>query len=479
MIRFLLHDTLVVERDLDPTLTVLRYLRQRQRRTGSKEGCGAGDCGACTVVIGRVAQGRLRYETANACLMPVSALHGRQLITVEDLRQDGTLHPVQRAVADLHASQCGFCTPGMVMSLFVLQKHSHGWDRHRAEQALAGNLCRCTGYRPILAAARQLCEQPAQDSFTRSEELTVARLNALTATAPGVLTDGVLHCFLPATLQQLAEDYLRYPQARLLAGGTDLTLELASAEQTPPLIALAQVAALQDGQVENDVIQLGAGMTITQCQALLRAAIPAFAQALQRFASRQIRNRGTLGGNIANASPVGDTPPMLLALDAELLLQRGTELRRLPLRAFFLSYRKTALAQSEFIRAILIPRRALTGGFQAWKVSKRADDDISIVFGAFALQIAQGRVRQARVAFGGMDAIPRRAARCEQALVGSPWTRATLEAACQALEQDFTPLSDARASADYRMRVAKNLLRRYYHWFHGEAFSLEVAHDVA
>ncbi|MCW2486068.1 xanthine dehydrogenase small subunit [Candidatus Symbiopectobacterium sp. NZEC127] len=480
MTAFLLNDTVVVERDGDPALTVLHYLRQRKRRTGTKEGCGSGDCGACTVVVGRVEQGRICYETASACLTPLSALQGKQLITVEDLRQEGELHPVQQAVVDLHASQCGFCTPGMVMSLFVLQKQHIGWDRQQAEQALAGNLCRCTGYRPIMDTARQLCEHPTEDSFTRQEANTVARLNALAREVTEVPFGEEQRCFMPTSLEQLAACYLRYPQARLLAGGTDLMLEMAQAGSAPPsAIALEQVETLRDAYTDDNHIHLGAGLTITQCEHRLHAALPAFAQALQRFASRQIRNRATLGGNIANASPIGDTPPMLLALDAGLLLQRGGDLRTIPLREFFLAYRKTALAPGEFIREILIPRGALLDNFRAWKVSKRADDDIAIVFGAFSLHIEQGRIVQARVAFGGMDAIPRRAERCERALLHQPWNRETIMAASQVLAQDFTPLSDARASADYRMQLARNLLLRYFFCLQGEDVTMEVTHHVA
>ncbi|RAT11831.1 MULTISPECIES: xanthine dehydrogenase small subunit [Lonsdalea] len=480
MIQFLMHDARVVERDLDPAMTVLQYLRRRRRRVGTKEGCGSGDCGACTVALGRVEQGRLRYETACACLMPVSALQGKQLITVEDLRQNGKLHPAQQAVVDLHASQCGFCTPGMVMSLFVLQKQSKGWDEKAAEQALAGNLCRCTGYRPIMAAARRLCEHPIEDGFTRNEALTVAQLQALAQTGLETLAEGGRECIIPATLAQLADGYLRYPQARLLAGGTDLMLETAQTTgDRTPVIDLDQVSALRRWRADERYIHLGAGMSLTQCEHRLETLIPAFSHALRRFASRQIRNRGTLGGNVANASPIGDTPPMLLALDAELLLQRGSDTRTLPLRDFFLSYRRTALKASEFIHEILIPRGPLIDLFRAWKVSKRADDDIAIVFGAFAMQFRQGRVTEARVAFGGMDAIPRRAAHCEQALLHQPWNEATVAAACLALEQDFTPLSDARASAEYRMQVAKSLLRRYDGGLQGEADEMEAEDHVA
>lgn len=285
MTAFLLNDTRVVERDGDPALTVLQYLRQRKRRTGTKEGCGSGDCGACTVVLGRVEQGRMCYETASACLTPLSALQGKQVITIEDLRQDGELHPVQQAVVDLHASQCGFCTPGMVMSLFVLQKQCSGWDRQQAEQALAGNLCRCTGYRPIMDAARQLCEHPIADSFTRQEARTVARLNALASEVAVEPSGEEQRCFMPTSLEQLVACYLRYPQARLLAGGTDLMLDMAQAVAAPPpTIALEQVEKLRNAYTDNNHIHLGAGLTITQCEQRLHAALPAFAQVLQRFA---------------------------------------------------------------------------------------------------------------------------------------------------------------------------------------------------
>ncbi|KAA9002802.1 xanthine dehydrogenase small subunit [Affinibrenneria salicis] len=480
MIQFLLNQTLVTERDIDPNMTVLNYLRERRRRPGTKEGCASGDCGACTVTLGRVEQGRMRYETANACLTLISALQGKQLITVEDLRQQGALHPVQQAVVDLHASQCGFCTPGIVMTLFTLQKNSRGWDRQQAELALAGNLCRCTGYRPIMDAARLLCEQPVEDSFSRQAAITVQRLSALQHRRRQTLKEQGNCCFIPKTLGQLADCYRQYPRARLLAGGTDLALEITQAcRPLPLLIALDQVEELQCWQVTEDSIELGAGLSISQCASLLSGLIPSFADLLRRFASQQIRNRGTLGGNIGNASPIGDTPPLLLALDAQLRLQCGDSERRLPLHDFFLAYRQTALREGEFIRSIVIPRGERVSNFRAWKVAKRPDDDISAVAGAFAVCLRDGVVSEARIAFGGMDAIPRRAPRCEQALCGRPWNEATLEAACRVLEQEFTPLSDFRASADYRRQIAGNLLRRYYLSLQGEIPFMGVADYVA
>ncbi|MFS2226001.1 xanthine dehydrogenase small subunit [Pantoea sp. B65] len=480
MIQFLLNQTLVSEQDIDPNLTVLNYLRNHKQRCGSKEGCASGDCGACTVTLGKAVNGEMRYETINSCLTLVSTLQGKQLITVEDLKQGNQLHPVQQAMVDCHASQCGFCTPGFVMSLFTLQKNSRHWDRHQTEEALAGNLCRCTGYRPIVDAARQAGENGADDSFDRQQQQVAQRLTALRSDQLQEIALKGNRCLLPKTVAQLAELYLLHPQARLLAGGTDLSLQITQQYQTLPLlIALEQIEELKQCRLDEQEIVLGAGASLTHCYQLLKTQIPGFAQILQRFASLQVRNQGTLAGNIANASPIGDTPPMLLALNASLILQQGSQQRRLPLEQFFLSYRQTVLQPGEFIRAIVIPKVTASHNFQAWKVSKRLDDDISAVFAAFNLQIEQGVIRDARVAFGGMAAIAKRAAACEQQLCGQPFSSATIEKACRALEQDFQPLSDFRASAGYRLQVAKNLLRRYYHQQCGELTITEVAGYVS
>jgi xanthine dehydrogenase small subunit len=480
MIQFLLNQTLVTEQSLDPETTVLNYLRQNQRRCGTKEGCASGDCGACTVTLGRVEAGKMVYETVNSCITFVSSLQGKQLIAVEDLRQGDELHEVQKALATCHASQCGFCTPGFAMSLFTLQKNSEGWRRQEAEQALAGNLCRCTGYRPIIDAARQVCERPQPDSFAQREAQTVAKLMAIHNGEEQELAFNGNRCLLPKSLDRLAELLLAHPEAKLLAGGTDLALQVTQSYKPLPLvIALDQIAALKACREEEQAIVLGAGASLQSCATLLRPHIPAFAQVLERFASLQIRNRGTLGGNIANGSPIGDTPPMLLALNATLTLQRGSQIRTLPLDEFFVDYRKTALRPGEFILSISVPKVTASQHFRAWKVSKRLEDDISAVFGAFMLERdADGRVTAARIAFGGMAATPKRAVHCESALVGKPLTQQSLALACRALEQDFTPLSDFRASAAYRLQVAKNLLRRYHASLTEELTLLEVTDYV-
>ncbi len=460
MIQFLLNQTLKNESAIDPNTTVLNYLRRDLGRCGTKEGCASGDCGACTVVLAEPDGDQLRYRSVNACLTFVSALHGKQLITVEDLKQQGELHSVQQAMVDCHGSQCGFCTPGFVMSMFCLQKNGESYHREQAKQALAGNLCRCTGYRPILAAAQQACGSKTSDSFDRHQQQTLQRLQAIPAATP--LAAAGKRCLLPQTLEELATLYQQHPQARLLAGGTDLALEVTQRHQDLPLmIAIGHIEALKQVSRQDDRLILGAGATLSDLYPLLANYHPAFGELLARFASQQIRNLGTLGGNIANASPIGDAAPLLLALDAHLILRCGAVRRELPLSDFFLGYRQTALQPGEFIESIVLPAQA-PADFRAWKVSKRLEDDISAVCGAFHLRIEHGMIRDARLAFGGMAATPKRAKLCEQQLVGQPWRRATVALAAQALAQDFSPLSDFRASSAYRLLVAQNLLRRYF-----------------
>jgi xanthine dehydrogenase small subunit len=467
VIQFLLGREQRCETALDPNLTVLEYLRRHLGRTGTKEGCASGDCGACTVVLAEpdpaAPDERLRYRSVNACLTFMSALHGKQLLTVEDLGQPGHLHGVQQAMADCHGSQCGFCTPGFVMSLFALQKQSEGFAREQALAALGGNLCRCTGYRPILAAAEQACSRREADSFDRHAAEMLETLHAIAAGEPPALERDGRRCLLPQTLDELATLYQAHPQARLLAGGTDLALEVTQRHrQLPLLIDLGQVAELQRIAVTESHLEIGAGVALSDCAAVLAAEYPDFGALLARFASRQIRNRATLGGNLANASPVGDTPPLLLALGAELTLRCGEGRRTLALEEFFRAYRVTALEPGEFIESIRVPRAVAGQALRAYKVSKRLDDDISALCAAFNLQFAAGVVTAARIAFGGMAAVPRRASACEQVLLGTRADAAAIERACAALAQEFSPLDDLRASAAYRLRVAQNLLRKCF-----------------
>ncbi|SIQ82825.1 xanthine dehydrogenase small subunit [Aquipseudomonas alcaligenes] len=458
-LRFLLDQQLIEEPAPDPNQSVLNYLRGRLGRTGTKEGCASGDCGACTVVLVELHQGRLRYRAVNACLTLVGSLQGKQLLSVEDLKTQGRLHPVQQALADCHGSQCGFCTPGFVMSLFALQKGVQHYDPQATHRALAGNLCRCTGYRPILAAAEQACNAREPDRFDAGAAELIARLQALASS--DTIAGAGRQALLPRSLEQLAEVYAARPEARLVAGGTDLALEITQQHrELPLLIHLGQVEELKRIEVFSDRLEIGAAVALSDLHELLGQEYPDFGALLERFASLQIRNQGTLGGNIGNASPIGDAPPLLIALGARLILRRGQQQRSLALEDFFIGYRVTALQPGEFIERVVLPRPVSGQQLRAYKVSKRLDDDISAVCAAFSLHLSQGVPSEVRIAFGGMAATPKRASACEQALLGRPFDSASVEAACAALAKDFTPLSDFRASREYRLLVAQNLLRR-------------------
>ena len=469
MIQFLLNQTLRTEHALDPNVTVLEYLREHAHKPGTKEGCASGDCGACTVVVGELhtdehGNEHVRYRSINSCLNFVATLHGKQLISVEDLKHQGQLHSVQRAMVDCHGSQCGFCTPGFVMSLFALQKNTTGNDDgQQAHEALAGNLCRCTGYRPILAAAEQACCTRQPDQFDAHLSQTVARLKAIATAPPAELHTADKRCLSPLTSNALAELYEAHPHARLLAGGTDLALEVTQMHRPlAVMIHVGNVADMKRIERVGNQLEIGAAVTLSDAYTTLTSEYPDFGELLQRFASLQIRNQGTLGGNIGNASPIGDTPPLLIALGAQLVLRQGAIRRTLAIEDFFIDYRVTARQEGEFIEKIVIPCAKPDHTFRAYKVSKRLDDDISAVCAAFNLRIDQGQVIEARIAYGGMAGTPKRAISCEAVLLGSPWNSATVEHACAALAHDFTPLSDFRASKEYRLLSAQNLLRKYF-----------------
>ena len=463
MIQFLLNRELRTEHALDPNVTVLNYLREHVGKTGTKEGCASGDCGACTVVVGELDGDRVRYRTLNSCLTFVSSLHGKQLITVEDLKHQGKLHSVQQAMVDCHGSQCGFCTPGFIMSLFALQKNSSGYDKGATMEALAGNLCRCTGYRPIIDAAEQACCQKQPDQFDAFESNTVAQLQAIAPRETAELNSGDKRCLVPLTVADLADLYAANPEARLLAGGTDLALDVTQFHrELPVMIYVGHIEDMKRIEVTDSAIEIGAAAALSDCYEALSREYPDFGELLHRFASLQIRNQGTLGGNIGNASPIGDAPPLLIALGAQIALRQGNTRRILPLQDYFLDYKVTARQEAEFIEKIIVPRAQANQAFRAYKVSKRLDDDISAVCAAFNLTIVDGVVTEARIAFGGMAAIPKRASACEAALVGSAWYPGVIERACNALGEDFTPLSDFRASKEYRLLTAQNLLRKFF-----------------
>jgi xanthine dehydrogenase small subunit len=467
MIQFLMNGRIHTE-NLPADTTVLQYLRRNAGRCGTKEGCASGDCGACTVVLAEPQGDALSYRTVNACLTFMPAVHGKQLITVEDLKHRGELHHVQQAMVDNHASQCGFCTPGFVMSLFALEKQQQTFSVAQTQHALSGNLCRCTGYRPIMDAAKAICDAPQPDQFDADAGLTLEKLRAISATGE------------PVSIDELADRYLAQPDARLVAGGTDLALEVTQRYQRlPELISLSHIPGLKVITLTGQAIHIGAAAPLSDCMPVLHDEFPEFGELLERFASQQIRNQGTFGGNIANGSPIGDGGPVLLALGASLLLRRGAEQRELPLDNFFLGYRITALQPGEFIEQIRIPRNTSAARqLRIYKVSKRLEDDISAVCAALYIEVQNGVVIHARVAFGGMAEVAKRAISCEAQLLGQPWQTATIERACQALELDFTPVSDFRASREYRMQVAKNLLRRCHIEMTSPETLMRVTHYV-
>ena len=455
----------------DPTMTVLNYLRLVEQRTGTKEGCAEGDCGACTVVLGELTpdQGkreRLAYRAVNSCIQFLPSLDGKQLLTVEDLAASrSALHPAQQAMVEAHGSQCGFCTPGFVMSLFALFHAPGPPDRRRIDDALAGNLCRCTGYGPIIAAAGRMKEIAERDRFDEAEAETVRALQALRGGAEnsGETPDG-RRWFAPRRVEALAELLLRYPEACLVAGATDVGLWVTKQHRRlDPVIYLGEVEELGRIAVGPETIEIGAGVTYDRLQEVIAADYPDFAELLRRPGSTQIRNCGTMGGNIANGSPIGDSPPPLIALGAGRVLRRGGERREIALEDFFLDYGKQDRRPGEFVESIRLPRQDPAWRFACYKISKRFDQDITASLGAFNLKLAGGRVADIRICFGGMAAIPKRARECEAVLIGRPWTLETVREGQAALRRDYTPISDMRASRSYRALAAENLLLKFFH----------------
>ncbi|HEU5293333.1 MAG TPA: xanthine dehydrogenase small subunit [Burkholderiaceae bacterium] len=472
-IRFFHRGQMVEVAGAAPTRTVLQWLREDARCTGTKEGCAEGDCGACTVIVGEPARGgKLALRTVNACIRFLPTLHGKALFTVEDLTDAGgdALHPVQQAMVDCQGSQCGFCTPGFVMSLTACYERYAGTKKRPTRQQLAdeiaGNLCRCTGYRPILDAGQRMFDAPVRRLPVDAAAAALRELprGAFSYTAPSTVVPGRSdRYFAPRTLRDLARLRLAHPQVRLLAGATDIGLWVNKQfRDLGDIVYVGEVAELKRIAVRDGVLSIGAGASLEDAFAALAQRAPTLTEAWLRFGSPPIRHMGTMGGNVANGSPIGDSAPVLIALDAQLVLRKGEVTRRLPLADFYVDYMVNRLEPGEFVQSIEVPLAAFDRSLRAYKISKRFDSDISAVFGVFRVRLDGDTVSDARFVFGGMAAIVKRAAAVERAVVGQRWDEATVQRATAALASDFKPLTDLRASAAYRLAVSGGLLQRYW-----------------
>jgi xanthine dehydrogenase small subunit len=466
-IRFILNDEEISLSDLRPDTTLLDWLRLERRLRGSKEGCAEGDCGACTVLVGRLMGDEVIYDSVTSCIRFMGSLHGTHVVTVEHLRgKDGQMHPVQQAMVDHHGSQCGFCTPGFVMSLYGLWMRDPHPSQTAIEKALQGNLCRCTGYAPIIRAGKAISSYglPEGDPLLAERIALRDRIRAINDGVRVELGEGADRIIVPASLDDFAAVYEANPEARIVNGSTDVGLWVTKfMRRIGPVIFINHLQELKRVAENASEIRFYAGVSYSEALPVIAAAFPQMGELWSRIAGEQVRNMGTIGGNIANGSPIGDTPPPFIALGAKLHLRKGAHRREIKLEDYFIAYGKQDRQPGEFVESVTIPLLPAGEKFAVYKISKRKDEDISALCGAFRVFVNDvGVVGMARIAFGGMAATPKRAKTVEAALIGKPWTLETIAAVTPLFEEDYQPISDMRASADYRLLTARNLLTRFF-----------------
>ena len=476
-VRFLLNGERVEVAGLSPQTTLLEYLRDERRLTGTKEGCAEGDCGACTVVLAERAGEALAWKPINACIRLLPSVDGKAVFTVESLKSDrGELHPVQQALVECHASQCGFCTPGFAMSLFGLYRTANAPSRDTIHDALSGNLCRCTGYRPIVDAAQRMYALPPASGWrgpgvaadgspivTAEDAQLAAQLTMLPRGDGFEYAHAGRRWSAPRSVEALAHACSARPNAHVVAGMTDVALWVTKQHrELDDIIYVGDVAELAAVRETAAGVEIGAAVSLSDAMVALDRVWPELHEAWQRFASVPIRNSATLAGNVANGSPIGDAMPILLALDAIVVLRSAAGEREVAIDAFYPDYRQTVRAPGEFVAAVRIPRRPSDLALRAYKISKRRDQDISAVFACVAMTLANDVVRRVRIGCGGVAATPVRARKTEALLTGQQWDRAAVECAAHVLAGEFAPIDDMRASAAYRRSVLGNLLRRFW-----------------
>ena len=460
-IKFIFENKIQEIKNPDSNETILNYIRLKLKKTGTKEGCAEGGCGACTVVIGELKKNNIVYKAINSCIAFTTSLEGKQLLVVEDLMlKNGTLHPVQNAMINYHGSQCGFCTPGFIMSLFAMYKNNSSYNKKIIEESISGNLCRCTGYRPIIDAAKSLNNNKS-DQFAKNKKTTLDLLKKIRPKSISVNSQNKRY-FAPRTVSELKKIIKKYPNLSLLSGGTDMSLIVTKQKKDlENIIYLSSIDELNYIKEGNKFIEIGATTPLRKFELFIKKYYSDFNMILKRYGSVQIRNVATMAGNIATASPIGDSLPLLLSLDASIVIESFNKKTILPLKNFFISYRKTKLKKGQFISSIKIPILK-ENIFKAYKISKRIDDDISSVCASFNLAIVNKKIKNIKIAYGGMAPIPKRAIHCEKTLLNSDLSEEVILKAQISLEKDFQPIDDMRASKNYRMEIAKNLLMKCF-----------------